>query len=259
MSDMPILFVSHGSPSLAIEPSETADFFRTLAKNLPTPKAIVVISAHWGSDYPKITGSKQLKTIHDFYGFPDELYRLHYDAKGDPQLAEQLRILLEHAGIQAEIDPERGLDHGAWNPLLLIYPQADIPVIQLSLQPKKDAVWHYKIGQTIASLAKQEVLIIASGGITHNLYQALSVHHKTTPSWVSEFANWVQENTLNGDVETLLDWQNAPYAKENHPTSEHFLPFFVALGAASKPLNAKLIHKSNMLGVLAMDAYSFIA
>lgn len=258
MMTMPSVFLSHGSPMLALEQAPTTLFLRTLSTQLPKPKAIIVASAHWETDIPTITGSPHPKTIHDFYGFPKELYALTYPANGDPALASRIQSLLKDTGVDARIDTEYGLDHGAWNPLLLMYPAADIPVIELSVQPKRDARWHYHIGQALAPLKQEGILIIGTGNLTHNLREAMRGGHTSTPTWVSEFATWVQERVANGDSESLLDWQTlAPYAKQNHPTPEHFLPFFVALGAGHTPMQASHLHQDTAMGVLAMDAYAF--
>jgi len=256
----PPLFISHGSPMLALEQAPTTRFLRALSSTLTTPKAIVVASAHWETQEPKITGANHPSTIHDFSGFPKALYELRYPAPGDPKLALRIQGLLKAAGIDADIDYERGLDHGAWNPLLLMYPTADIPVIELSIQPDRDARWHFMLGRALASLRAENILIIGTGNLTHNLYQAMRVHHETTPTWVSDFAEWVAKRISENDIEALLEWQkNAPSAQENHPTAEHFLPLFVALGAAGEHLNAERLHADVALGVLAMDAYKFVA
>lgn len=255
---LPALFISHGSPMLALEKEATTDFLQSLGNGFPKPKAIIVASAHWETLEPMLTGTSNPETIHDFYGFPKELYNLRYPAMGEPKLAARVKDLLISAGFAAGIDEGRGLDHGAWNPLLLMYPDADIPVIQLSVQPRRDANWHYKIGQALAPLRQEGVLIIGSGNLTHNLYEAFRGKHKVTPDWVTDFASWVGQQVEIGNIEALLNWQEiAPYVKENHPTPEHFLPFFVALGAASSPLQAKRLNANISLDVLAMDAYSF--
>lgn len=255
---MPTVFLSHGAPTLALEEEATSQFIRQLAANLPTPRTIVMVSAHWETAIPMITGSANPQTIHDFQGFPAALYALRYTAPGDPALATEIRNLLAAANIECSIDPNRGLDHGAWNPLILGYPEATIPVIQLSVQQGKDANWHYKVGQALAPLRQKNILIIGSGNLTHNLREAMRGNHEQTPSWVTAFATWVADCASRGDIQSLLDWQTlAPYARENHPTPEHFLPFFVALGAAGTPLYATRLHEDVTYGVLAMDAYAF--
>ena len=257
-SAMPALFISHGSPMLALEDAPTTRFLRSLAARISKPTAILVASAHWETPEPMLTGAAHPKTIHDFQGFPKELYALRYPASGDPALAHRVQSLLADAGIKAGIDAARGLDHGAWNPLLLMYPDAKIPVVALSVQPQKNAKWHYQIGQMLAALRKENILIIGTGNLTHNLREAFRGNHTTTPRWVTAFAQWVGACVEKGDVESLLNWEKlAPHARENHPTPEHFLPFFVALGAGDIPLQAKHLHEDMAMGVLAMDAYAF--
>ena len=254
----PAIFISHGSPMLALENAPTTRFLRSLAGQWPKPTAIIVASAHWETGTPMVTGNTKPETIHDFQGFPKELYALRYPAQGDPALAKRVQSLLVAAGFDAGVDPVHGLDHGAWNPLLLMYPLADIPVIELSVQPMHDAQWHYRIGQTLAPLRNENILIIGTGNLTHNLREAFRGHHANTPTWVTEFSEWIAARVKEGDIVRLLDWQKlAPHALQNHPTPEHFLPFFVALGAAGEPLKAKHLHADIALGVLAMDAYAF--
>ncbi|MDE3016774.1 MAG: dioxygenase [Pseudomonadota bacterium] len=255
---MPTLFISHGSPMLALEEEPTTRFLRSLSAQLPRPKAIVIASAHWETGDPMITGSANPETIHDFSSFPKELYQLRYPVPGDPALAEHIQLLLTKAGFKAGIDPTRGLDHGAWNPLLLMYPAANIPVIELSVQPERDAQWHYQIGQALSPLREEEVLVIGTGNLTHNLREAFRGHHVQTPSWVSVFARWVADKVEKNDTESLLNWKHlAPHARENHPTPEHFLPLFVALGAAENVSQVKRLNVEMAMGVLAMDVYAF--
>ena len=243
---------------LALENAPTTKFLRGLAAQFPKPRAIVVASAHWETAEPMITGATYPETIHDFHGFPKELYALSYPVSGNPLLASHVQNILAKAGFNTAVDPARGLDHGAWNPLLLMYPDADIPVIELSVQPGRDARWHYQIGQALAQLRKDNILIMGTGNLTHNLREAFRGHHTQTPAWVTAFAQWVAEHVAAGDISSLLNWQTAaPHALDNHPTPEHFLPFFVALGAAGTPLQAKHLHEDTAFGVLAMDAYAF--
>jgi 4,5-DOPA dioxygenase extradiol len=255
---LPVLFISHGSPMLALEEEPTTLFLRHLSGQFPKPDAIVVASAHWETSDPFITGTAQPETIYDFYGFPEALYELRYPAPGNPELAKRIKTLLTNAGFNTTIDPVRGLDHGAWDPLLLMYPEADIPVVQLSVQPSRDARWHYHLGKAIAPLRKENILIIGSGNLTHNLREAFRGHHTHTPSWVTKFSEWVANKIKMHDTESLLNWQNqAPYAHQNHPTTEHFVPFFVALGAADAASRAQRLNVETAMGVLAMDAYMF--
>lgn len=258
MSQQPALFLSHGSPMMAIEDGSTARFLRGLPAALPRPAALLVASAHWETDMPALTGSAQPETIYDFHGFPPELYRLRYPARGDAALAAQAQALLAQAGIAAAVDPQRGFDHGVWSPLHLMYPAADIPVVELSIQPDRDASWHYAVGRALADLREAGVMIVGTGNLTHNLYEAMRGQHATVPDWVSAFSAWFSERLAAGDTDALLDWERAaPFARKNHPTPEHLMPFFVALGASSAPLQARRLYDGIDLGVLAMDAYIF--
>ena len=243
---------------LALEEEPTTRLLRSLSLRLPKPKAVVVASAHWETPEPMITGDAHPQTIHDFSGFPKGLYQLSYPSPGDPALAQRVQALLHKAGFNAGIDPVRGLDHGAWNPLLLMYPAADIPVIELSVQPQRDAEWHYRIGQALAPLKDEHILVIGTGNLTHNLREAFRGHHVQTPSWVSAFAEWVADKAIHHDITSLLNWQAlAPHAQQNHPTPEHFLPFFIALGAAGENAKAERLNVEVAMGVLAMDVYKF--
>ena len=161
VSPMPSLFISHGSPMLALEEEPTTQFLRKLPDSIPRPDAIIVAPAHWETSEPFITGAAHPETTYDFYGFPEALHALRYPSPGNPALAARMQSLLAQSGFTATIDPARGLDHGAWDPLLLMYPQADIPVIQLSVQPNHNAQWHYKMGQALAPLRKENILISA--------------------------------------------------------------------------------------------------
>jgi 4,5-DOPA dioxygenase extradiol len=257
---MPTLFLSHGSPMLVLEDEPSARFLRDLSKALPKPSSMVVVSAHWETAAPMITGLPHPETIHDFYGFPKELYELRYHVPGNPLLARQIQTLLTKAGFEAAIDSSRGLDHGVWDPLMLMYPAADIPVLELSIQPGRDARWHYRVGEALASLRDENVLIIGSGNLTHNLREAFRGHHRQPPAWVTAFAEWIADKVKADDVQSLLDWRRlAPHAQQNHPTPEHFLPFFVACGAAKDAPIVHRLNKETAMGVLAMDAYMWDA
>lgn len=260
MTKLPTLFVSHGSPMLAIQDSPASRFLRELGKTLPRPKAILVASAHWESmGGPAVSLAAQPQTIHDFGGFPPALYALDYPAPGAPQLAERAAALLEQAGYQVGRSASRGLDHGAWVPLRLMYPEADIPVTQVSVLRDTSPAEHERLGQALAGLRDDGVLVIGSGSLTHNLYEYRgSQIDAPVPSWVSEFGDWMQAKLLDGERAALLDYRaQAPHAERNHPTEEHLLPLFVAMGAAGVGAQAQRIHTSHEYGVLAMDVYAF--
>jgi 4,5-DOPA dioxygenase extradiol len=256
---MPTLFVSHGAPTLPLEPGETGAAWRKISKSLPMPTAILVISAHWETDIPTVSRVVQPETIHDFSGFPKALYELQYPAPGAPDMAKAVAETLQQAGIPVQLSDTRGLDHGAWVPLSLMYPAADIPVAQLSLQPNKNPAWHIALGRALQPLREQGVLIIGSGSITHNL-RAIFQHRQgdAVPVWVTEFCDWMADKIQAGDVESLCNYRNlAPHAVQNHPTDEHLLPLFVALGASSNFETAQRLNHVMTYGFLAMDAWLF--
>jgi 4,5-DOPA dioxygenase extradiol len=258
---MPVLFLSHGAPSLPLEAGETGSAWRLLGAQLPKPSSILVISAHWESHIPTISRAVKPETIHDFSGFPEELYRLQYPAPGAPQMAEAAAQILQQAGIPVQLDDRHGLDHGAWVPLSMMFPQADIPVAQLSLQPERDPAWHLALGRALRPLREQGVLIVGSGAITHNL-RAVFKHpqDEPAPAWVIEFRDWIATRIKAGDLEALCAYRTlAPHAVQNHPTDEHLLPLFVALGAASKVDDAQHLNRVMTFGLLAMDAWLFDA
>src|SRR5687768_16572976 len=165
----PAVFVSHGAPTLAVEENDTTVFLKELGGRLGRPKAIVCVSAHWNTGEPAVSAAERPETIHDFGGFPQELYRIRYPAPGAPALAARVAELLDDAGVECAVSHERGLDHGAWVPLRLMFPEADVPVTQLSIQPRKDPRHHFKLGRALAPLREEGVLLLATGSVTHNL------------------------------------------------------------------------------------------
>lgn len=257
MAPLPSLFVSHGSPMLALQDSPARRFLAGLGETLPRPQAILVVSAHWQTaGGPAVSLARQPETIHDFGGFPRALFEMQYPAPGAPDSAERAAALLENAGIAVGRSGDRGLDHGAWVPLRLMYPGADIPVAQLSVVRGATPAQHAAIGRALAPLRTEGVLILASGSLTHNLYEYRGQGIAApVPHWVGAFGAWMKAHLEADDRPALLDYRGgAPYAVENHPTDEHLLPLFVAMGAGGK---ARQIHASVEHGVLAMDAYTF--
>ena len=260
---LPTLFLSHGSPMLPLTDAPARDFLIELGHSLKRPKAILAISAHWETEHPEVSAVAQNETIHDFYGFPRALYEMRYPAPGSPELAHDVATRLQAAGFETTIDGRRGLDHGAWVPLLLMYPQADIPVLQLSIQTEQGPKHHLDIGRAIAALRDDDVLIIGSGSFTHNLDEFRRSRpgvNDPSPPWVDAFADWVHDKVSAGHIDELLDYRRlAPYARNNHPTEEHFLPLFAALGAAGEGARVERLHNSASYGVLRMDVYAFHA
>lgn len=260
MTPLPSLYLSHGSPMLTLDPGKTGLAWQALAENLPRPRAILMLSAHWLTHAPQVSAASQPKTIHDFGGFPAELYRLQYPAPGAPWLAEEVAALLSAAGLNVYIDPERGLDHGAWAPLRVLHPDADIPVVQLSLQPALGTQHHYQLGQALAPLRQQGVQLIGSGSLTHNLGDLAwnaGDDESRVPEYVRAFQGWIHEKLMRGDHAALLDYRRqAPGAVRAHPSEEHLLPLFAILGSASEgPVQR---HYAGITeGALAMDIYQF--
>jgi 4,5-DOPA dioxygenase extradiol len=256
-SPLPSIFLSHGAPTLALDPGETGAFWQRLAQELPRPEAVLCVSAHWTTGEPAVSGPAANDTIHDFYGFPAPLYGITYAAPGAPALAERVSTLLAGAGAPGKIDPARGLDHGAWVPLRLMYPAADIPTIQLSVQPGRDARWHRRLGVALTPLREEGVLVLASGGAVHNL-RSVAWEGGPAPSWAQAFDDWLAEALAQGREGELLDWkQRAPHARQAQPTDEHFLPLFVAWGAAGPGARGERMHQGFTLGSMSMAAYRF--
>ena len=254
----PSVFVSHGAPTLAVERNETVTFLKGLGAELGRPRAVLCVSAHWGTRVLTVSAAGRPETIHDFGGFPAELYRLRYPAPGAPSLALRVASLLQAAGFGHQTAPARGLDHGAWIPLKLIYPEADIPVTQLSVQPHADAAAHFRLGRALAPLRREGVLILATGSATHNLSRL--GRDGDTPPWAEQFEDWLQQRINAGSYEELLDYRRrAPHAQLAHPTDEHLLPLFVAMGAAADAAAARgeTLHRGWTFGSLSMAAFRF--
>jgi 4,5-DOPA dioxygenase extradiol len=259
MTALPSLYISHGSPMTALHPGQVGERLAGLAQAMPRPRAIVIASAHWLARQPSVGGAARPETIHDFYGFPRELFEIRYPAPGEPALAARVAQLLDCAGLPTMLDPRQGLDHGAWVPLRLLYPAADIPVVPLSIQPTLGPRHQYDVGRALAPLREEGVLVIGSGSITHNLHDfraGFSEEHEAP--YVRPFIGWIEQKLAEGDVEALLDYRRqAPFAERAHPTDEHLLPLYVALGAAGAKARAERIDAGIDLGFLAMDIYRF--
>lgn len=256
---MPVLFVSHGAPTLSLEPGDTGAEWQRLGARLPKPSAILIISAHWETRVPTVSRVDQPETIHDFSGFPAELYKLKYPVLGAPEMAQAAARALQRAGIPVQMDDMRGLDHGAWVPLSFLFPDADIPAAQLSIQPDRDPAWHMALGRALRPLRQQGVLIVGSGSISHNL-RAVFNHPQDgpVPEWVTEFCDWIAAKIKAGDLEALGAYRTlAPHAVQNHPTDEHLLPLFAAVGAADRIDSAVHLNRVVTYGMLAMDAWLF--
>lgn len=257
MSVMPSLFVSHGAPTFAIEPGLAGAQLRALGLALDKPRAVVVVSPHWMTRGVEITAADRPDTVHDFGGFPRSLYSLQYPAPGSPELAARVQRQLESQGIPVRLDARRGLDHGAWVPLMYLFPEADVPVIQVSLPFDADEAKAFALGQALAPLAQDGLLIVGSGSLTHNLYEFRTGEARAA-AYAQEFSAWVRQAVRDGDMTRLgQTLELAPHADRAHPTKEHFLPLLVAAGAASTSSPVTVLNGGIRHGVLAMESYVF--
>ena len=259
MPRLPTIFLSHGSPMNAIEHTASSRLWATLGRSLGKPRAVLVASAHWETSVPMLTGNPKPETIHDFGGFPDALDQIRYPAPGAPEVAARAVALLKDAGIAAGVNGCRGLDHGAWVPLLWMYPDADVPVIEISLQPGIGAARHVELGRALSSLAGEGVLIVGSGHATHNLRDWMANPRRQEPlRYAQAFADWVDARLNDHDTAALIAYrEQAPEAARAHPSEEHFLPLLVAWGAAAEDARVERLAAGFEAGALANDSYIF--
>lgn len=255
-----VLFIAHGSPMVAIRPAAAGKALSALAEALPRPRAVLVISPHWETSVATVGTAAQLETIHDFGGFDPALYAIQYPALGSPEGAQQVVAALQTDGLPVRTDPQRGLDHGAWVPLRHLFPQADVPIVPLSIQHHGGPQHAYRVGQALAPLAKQGWLIVATGNITHNLrdWQLAEMGTVVDTSYAQRFSDWIHDRLIARDTAALLEYrQRHPDALRAQPRDEHLLPLFTALGAAGPEAKASVIHRAISDHVLAMDSYAF--
>lgn len=262
MMMQPALFVSHGSPTIVIDHTPARTFLERLAGELPQrPDAIIIFSAHHDESVASITSAAMPETIHDFGGFPAEMYNMRYDAPGAPALADRIANMLGAAGIANRLDPVRGFDHGAWTPMMLAWPKADIPIVQVSIDTRQSPEYHFNLGKALGSLRDENILLIGSGAITHNLsafFRGGFAADAPAERWVTDFLDWLGERLQAGDtIATLNAVEQAPHGRDNHPTMDHILPLFVALGAGGPGAKATRLHASVDHAVLAMDTWRF--
>lgn len=257
---LPTLFVPHGAPTFALQPGPAGAALARIAAGLPRPRAVVIVSPHWETAAPEVGSGDRLETVHDFFGFAPELYEIRYPATGCPEAATEIARALAAAGLPASAAPQQGLDHGAWIPLRLMYPEADVPVVPLSLQSHLGVSGAYRLGQALASLAGSGFLVIGSGNVTHNLgdYRGARMNGGQGLDYVRRFPEWLAERLQNHDIAALLDYRRqAPDAVRAHPSDEHLQPLYVALGAAGEGATVERLHHGISDYVLAMDAYAF--
>ena len=251
-STLPALFLSHGAPTLALEKSATTSALARIGQNLPTPRAIIIMSAHWQSAKLEINSNPQPKTWHDFSGFGSQLHELQYPASGHATLAESLAQQLSANGIPCSVNPLRANDHGVWAPLIHMYPEANVPIVQISLPQHYDSFACYQLGAQLSQLRHEQILIIGSGNITHNL-QAMRWDAESIDDMAKDFKLWLLQQ-LKIDIPSALDWQRYPNYRNIHPSDEHLLPLFFALGAGQR---VSVVHQSMAHHSLGMDIYRF--
>lgn len=256
----PAFFVTHGAPTFALRPGAAGAALSANAIATAIPRAIVIVSAHWDTAVPTVGFANKLETIYDFFGFPEALYQIRYPATGCHAAAEMVTEAIAAAGLPINRDAQRGLDHGAWIPLRVMFPDASVPIVPLSIQTNGGPQQAYQIGLALAPLASKGIMVIGSGSMTHNLrdYHVAARNGGRAPAYVRQFAEWIAEKIETNDLNALLDYrQQAPDAVRAHPTEEHFLPLFVALGAAGNKPKSSRIHAGIDDYVIAMDAYKF--
>ena len=231
---MPVGFVGHGSPMIALEKEGAPEAWVRWAKALPKPKAVLMISAHWLERPVHIGPSQETPLLYDFYGFPQELYQVQYNHAAAPELAKKVFTMLSQAGLKPVESGKRGLDHGAWAPLLHMYPQGDVPILQVSIGTRVPMAEHIALGKALAPLREQGVFILGSGNITHNLRMA-NYGQRAAPvvNWAHDFDSWIANHLKNFDLEALANYTQAPGAHLSVPSDDHYTPLLVAAAAAS--------------------------
>ncbi len=261
MAEFPTLFLSHGAPNLCLYSNPAREFLSGLGTEIGKPQAIILMSAHFESPVPSFSADPAPGMIYDFKGFEAELYKTVYPAPGLPELATVAATLVEEAGFPVQEVVGRGYDHGVWSPLSLMYPDADVPIVEMSIQPEEGAGHHFVVGRALAPLRKHGVLIIGSGSLTHNfdeMFDSRQDFVSPPPAFVQDFADWVKDKAEAGSIDEINDYRAlAPHAVKNHPKADHFFPLPFALGAAGEGAKGKRIHSSVQRGALVMDAYMF--
>ncbi|RIY34580.1 4,5-DOPA dioxygenase extradiol [Psittacicella gerlachiana] len=250
---MPVLFVGHGSPMHAINDNAFTQQWQKLGEQIGKPKAILAISAHWYTSHTAVQATPVPQQIYDMYGFPQALYDKKYPAVGDAQLSMQVLNLLAAQGIQ--IDNSWGIDHGIWSILVHMYPQADVPVVQLSINQNLSPQQMYALGQQLQPLRQEGILILTSGNIVHNLRMMVSDRSNEELPWAKDFDNWMRDKVLARDLETILNYEQYPYADLAAPTPDHMDPLFYALGATREQDQVTVFNDARELGSLSMTSF----
>lgn len=253
----PALFISHGAPTFALEPGLLGASLRSLGQSLSDLRAVLVVSPHWQTREVVVMTTPEPETVHDFGGFPAELYRLQYPVRGEPILAKEAAALLENAGFKTSLDERRGLDHGSWVVLYHLLPQSNIPVFQVSMPYTLTAAEALKMGQALAPLRQQGVAIVGSGSMTHNLHDIRQPGTRPE-TYVEEFSSWVGTAVQAHALTLLQNYRTqAPHAEQAHPTEEHFLPLLVSIGATKDEETLQVLPSEVTYGVLSMASYGW--
>ena len=256
MQTAPTLFISHGAPTFALEPGELGQRLAQQGTALKDIRAIVAVSPHWETHGLRVTSQRQPPTIHDFYGFPAPLYALQYPAPGSPEVTQWVLAALAQAGLAAEPDPERGMDHGVWVPLRHLRPAADIPIVCVSLPLDATASSAWQLGRALAPLRERGVMVMGSGSLTHNLAEFRGPAVTEIAPYVTDFTHWIRSALQTRNRETLFDYRaRAPAAKRAHPTQEHLMPLFVAFGASTDQDTFNVLTTEVRYGMLSMESY----
>jgi 4,5-DOPA dioxygenase extradiol len=256
---LPTLFISHGAPTIPLEDVPAKKFWEELGNRFHGVRAVLSVSAHWESSRPIVSAVRHPETIHDFYGFPRPLYEIEYPAPGAPDVAARVSSLLRAADLSHEVDRSRGLDHGTWVPLRVMFPKADVPVLQLSIQHHLDPAQHLALGRALAPLRSEEVLVIGSGGAVHPLGYGTPLAEDAPPEpWAVAFYRWLTSAVVRGAAQELVDYSTlAPHPERAHPRPDHYVPLLTALGAAGVGAKGTVIHESWYWGMFSMAAYEF--
>ena len=263
METFPTLFLSHGAPNMGLSDSPVREFMSGLGENYQKPDAIIIASAHFERSGAHVVTDTNPEMIYDFRGFERELYEVQYPAPGAPELAQEVIKSLNSANIPVVAIDKRGYDHGIWVPLSLAWPEADIPIVQISIDPDESPQYHYQLGKALSAFSSRNIVIIGTGNITHNLPALFNKGQApeldaNIRRYVEEFIAWLDSEIESENIDNLLNYkEKAPFSAENHPTDEHFLPLYFALGAAGENFKAKKIHASYTYDFLAMDAWEF--
>lgn len=250
------LFLAHGAPTLAVEKTAAHEYLKNLAQELPRPRYIVMLSAHWETRDLEISAPGKFETIHDFGGFSSDLFKITYPATALPQDVEEVEKCLIEAGLLPKRNSARPLDHGAWVPLSLVYPDAAVPLVMVSLPDDSTPRLVHAIGKALSGLAATGVLIVGSGSTTHNLRRVFP-QGSPAPDWATGFDTWLDEKLHDGNIAAFDELRERPDYRQNHPTDEHLLPLFFALGAAGDEPNVELLHRSYEYGSISMSYFRF--